>query len=491
MGLIRPEVFAYGQGIGQSLIQSDPPSTDSPDRAATSVCMQAGAQEERALEAAVRERIHRAVLDAASSVLPPSLAAIWSVPKEAVRRCPTAATAQDLQCHATATAWRRLRVGRPSDEPVIVTTVSEYGLERVAAYSTARELANAVVAAMGEDIRALAADVRVREDGCLLITTQLHLRRQRALGKLHCVECGVFCLGERGLRDHQHIKHTGSYSGALDAVALAKGTIVPYSAAGAELSEMWAARAAEAELQKKALPAGLEAARDGDEDTLRALVAGGWDARGVVDRHGSSALHYAAGSGHLSVCLFLVDELGVPAEQTQPRDGRTALHWAARNGHADVCCWLVGKGLDPDVRTRDGTRPLHWAVWQGHLNVCELLLAARADLHATNSFGCNAIQWAAQTDASDGLLVCRWLVRRGLDVTILNCNGHSALHKAAVKGRRAVCEWLLSDEVGLGAAHLRPDGDGNTPSLMARLEGHAELAEWLSWHERGRPFLGE
>ena len=54
----------------------------------------------------------------------------------------------------------------------------------------------------------------------------------------------------------------------------------------------------------------------------------------------------------------------------------------------------------------------------------------------------------------------------------------AALHKAAVKGQRAVCEWLLSAEVGLSRVHLSADGDGNTPSLMARLEGHHGLAAY-------------
>ena len=109
---------------------------------------------------------------------------------------------------------------------------------------------------------------------------------------------------------------------------------------------------------------------------------------------------------------------------------------------------------------------------------------ARADLHAVNAFGCNAIQWAAQSDTSEGLAVCRWLARRGLDLRLLNRNGHSAVHKAAVKGNRGACEWLLGPEGGLGAAHLRPDGDGNTPSVMSRLEGFAELAGFLGRVER-------
>ena len=61
----------------------------------------------------------------------------------------------------------------------------------------------------------------------------------------------------------------------------------------------------------------------------------------------------------------------------------------------------------------------------------------------------NAFQWAAQSPSAEAVAVCRWLRARGLDVRVLNCNGHSAVHKAAIKGHRAVCEWLLSAEAGL------------------------------------------
>jgi hypothetical protein len=32
----------------------------------------------------------------------------------------------------------------------------------------------------------------------------------------------------------------------------------------------------------------------------------------------------------------------------------------------------------------------------------------------------------------------------------------------------------------LTGTHLAPDGDGNTPGEMARLEGFSELARWLN-----------
>jgi ankyrin repeat protein len=47
----------------------------------------------------------------------------------------------------------------------------------------------------------------------------------------------------------------------------------------------------------------------------------GWDATSDVDRHGSSALMWAAGSGHLQVCKYLVEVLGVPPGQVQHATG--------------------------------------------------------------------------------------------------------------------------------------------------------------------------
>ena len=98
---------------------------------------------------------------------------------------------------------------------------------------------------------------------------------------------------------------------------------------------------------------------------LQALVQNGWDATVATDRHGSSALLWAAGSGHLDVCRFLVSNtcgirassLGGPGKRERGRH-RNALHWAARNGHLHVVQWLVLEMDVPvDVGTSDGTTP--------------------------------------------------------------------------------------------------------------------------------------
>ena len=72
----------------------------------------------------------------------------------------------------------------------------------------------------------------------------------------------------------------------------------------------------------------------------------------------------------------------------------------------------------------------------------------------------------------------------GLDFTILNENGHSALHKAAIKGNYNACVWLVKPNdlggPGLGLEHMQPDSDGFTPALFASSNGHAELGKFLS-----------
>lgn len=75
--------------------------------------------------------------------------------------------------------------------------------------------------------------------------------------------------------------------------------------------------------------------------------------------------------------------------------------------------------------------------------------------------------------------MCQWLEERGLDVFELNNNGHSSVHKAAMKGSFEVAEWLLAHP-RLDASHLQPDEDGYLPSDMAELQGHLALSRMLT-----------
>jgi ankyrin repeat protein len=322
---------------------------------------------------------------------------------------------------------------------------------------------------------------------------------------------------------------------------------------------------------------GLDAARRGDARALRELVMEkNWDPLSSRDRHGAGALLWSAGAGHLKCVRLLCEEAPegrLPLDPNDPKThqtgrrayrGRTALHWAARNGHLDVVRYLViNKNVDVDRRTDEGTTAFHWAVWRGRLEVARWLVEEGKCLFAAvNTFGCNAAMWcaqgaeedrdereqnASQTSRGDGETgpvanqsetdsdsdsdensdfppTAAYVASLGVSFRPINANGHGVVHKAAQRGRRDMCAFLLGhrwpkgrdapktenrkpaplDDASLektdtkarapfksafletpnaralvDANHLRRDDEGFRPSDLARLAGDNELHAWL------------
>lgn len=118
----------------------------------------------------------------------------------------------------------------------------------------------------------------------------------------------------------------------------------------------------------------------------------------IVDRHGSNALHYAAGFGASPQVLdFLIDECNIPVDCTtkivkHQASSRTPLHWAARNGHLEICKYLIARGADATRGTSDGTTAVHWSLWNEHKETCAYLISDEVgmDINVLNSFKCNA-----------------------------------------------------------------------------------------------------
>ncbi|KAM4629985.1 GA-binding protein subunit beta-2a isoform 1-T5 [Polymixia lowei] len=126
----------------------------------------------------------------------------------------------------------------------------------------------------------------------------------------------------------------------------------------------------------------LEAARKGQDDEVRSLMANG--APFTTDWLGTSPLHLAAQHGHYSTADVLL-RAGVSRDARTKVD-RTPLHMAAAEGHTVIVELLVRSGADINAKDMLKMTALHWAAQHGHYRVAETLVKHGADVHALSKF---------------------------------------------------------------------------------------------------------
>ena len=323
---------------------------------------------------------------------------------------------------------------------------------------------------------------RPTSDGKVLLTTKKHDEALTSLGLKQCEGClKYYAVHGGGLR--QHWESGGDSPDCASAAQRAmscENTETESSAwrgSGAGKPKAWRTGG-----NRKELSPGMSAASRGDLLGMRrAIVEDGWDPVTEKDAFGSSALMWAAGGGHVEACEFLVDECGVDPNHTGRKDGRVPLHWAARNGELEACQWLVSRGAKPGVASYDGDFPFHLAIWKNHRNVAEWFASTPGfDCGTTNRWGCNAVLWACTTETNqdDALSMVKWLVEDlKVDFSVVNVNGHSALHKCAIYGHESVIDYLLESKIESTkrAKFIIPDDRNQAPSELARVNGFLEL----------------
>ena len=340
----------------------------------------------------VAARLHALILAAAADVVGPSLAAdVLSLPKERPRASRRAAAGGcDFQCHAPVTMFRRLEAAarasaaahaasssppldpeaadaalapgetrvehHSSGRGVEVTLGSQFGLARRRHHPDPVALADAILEAadpiaMSPRRRRPRTPVTTPPDATAASSAahRATARGRRARGLLLC-RAAVGC--SRAIRacastDRSNTETLrrfqecggGEQDGAaqLSAGAFASSRVGSNGATSPSPSSslpLPPVASATSSRNRDALDPGLEAARDGDLTTLRLLVeTKGWDPARVTDRHGSNALHWAAGSGRLDACRTRGDARDGPRGGATPR-------WAHRDtGRRETATW--------------------------------------------------------------------------------------------------------------------------------------------------------
>ncbi|CAE7262569.1 RAI14 [Symbiodinium sp. CCMP2592] len=264
---------------------------------------------------------------------------------------------------------------------------------------------------------------------------------------------------DRGLHAHLDAVHREgeepeeAWHRKIAAMAEARGIFAHRSAEGLGGARRSAFINSRTTTDDRRLPPALEAARTGDVTTLEGLLREGWQPfrAASLDKHGASALDWAAGNGHMEcVDLILNVDPGYALKATR-RDGRGPFHWAAQGGHNSVLRRLLQCKVHPDARTTAGVTMMMFASYGGHMETCDFLLSQRADLWLQNAYGCDAGHFAAM---GGGVAICQWLLQQGMCFSRPQRSGHTALDKAVEFRQEDVIKYL-AHVTGAGAEESR------------------------------------
>jgi len=252
------------------------------------------------------------------------------------------------------------------------------------------------------------------------------------------------------------------------------------------------------------LPAGadghelLAAAAAGAADRVHALLAAGADAA-MRDEAGRTALHLAAGAGHLAAVRALLDgplpaapqsalalidgrPVNLFASELRGADtvippvgtaleahveslsfdrflqrcehldavdarGRTPLHLAAAAGHAPVIDLLCERGASLDAADERGATPLHLAALAGRGEAVDALLSRGAHPGVKTRAGCRAADLAADETLRTRLREARRKLTQGEDAAAVRTCAQD-LFEALRRGDRDGMQGCLAPEFG-------------------------------------------
>lgn len=165
-------------------------------------------------------------------------------------------------------------------------------------------------------------------------------------------------------------------------------------------------------LQAGAHPTGsilMTAARTGNPEIVRMLIARGADANARESSLGETALMWAAAENHPEAVRALIEHGADPNARSEkltyakdrfglegvttilPRGNWTALMYAARQGSLEAARALADAGADLNLTDPDGTTALVLAILNGHVDTAAMLAEKGADPNIADVTGMAAL----------------------------------------------------------------------------------------------------
>ena len=277
----------------------------------------------------------------------------------------------------------------------------------------------------------------------------------------------------------------------------------------------------------------------GDEKRVKELLSDDASLANTKNKHGYTALHWAARKGHVGIVKLLLDhDADIEARGylddppifnavSHPEalkvlldagaDPEGLLHRAASRGQLESAKLLLAAGLDVDSVTEGGRTPLYGAVASSQVEMVKYLLKNKADPnglvekgewrpidvaaasmreraweHAEENARTKAIMEALRTAGVDFDLIAAMALgdaeRVGAllrsDPSLANsrhADGFPTLHRAVGLGNKEVVKLFLDNgaDVEIRDESESRGGQGSTPLHAAAFWGRAEIAQLL------------
>jgi len=186
-----------------------------------------------------------------------------------------------------------------------------------------------------------------------------------------------------------------------------------------------------------------------DADTTHTEDADTTHTEDADTTHSKTVTHTKTGGQDRKQQTHTTKQRTTRQQHSRARLGRLPLHWAARHGHVGVVKYLLRTAqADVDGKSNDDTTPLHLACYAGHMELAKLLIDFGADPHAVNTYGCGCAHWVAMGGSVE---LAGWLNDEvGVSFSQKQREGHTPLHKAVIKGKGSMVNYLVDLLVSSG-----------------------------------------
>ncbi|KAF8046409.1 hypothetical protein N665_3725s0001 [Sinapis alba] len=223
----------------------------------------------------------------------------------------------------------------------------------------------------------------------------------------------------------------------------------------------------------------LISTRHKHSECVKVLALAGADF-GLVNKFGHSVISVAESSkwslGLEEVVLELIRFGVVP--HSSNASVFSPLLYVAQAGDAEALKTLVkAQGVFLDYQDEEGFSAAMLAAMNGHVEAFRVLVYAGADVKLLNKSGETAVSLSEKNGSLD--MIEKVMLEFALEKDNRNmAGGFYALHCAARRGDVKAVELLSGKGYGLDV----PDGDGYTPLMLAAIEGHGKMCEFLISH---------